>query len=119
MRDGGIDLEIEVKSERWRHRSRDGGIERDGSIERDGGIELALFSRPDPHTSVWNQRSHAHRLSLLHKPFSVSASLPLSLSLSLPISLLLSLFLSPSSVSCVAARKIVRRSVLGPVRDII
>ena len=25
---------------------------------------------------------------------------------------------SPSSVSCVAARKIVRRSVLGPVRDI-
>ena len=26
--------------------------------------------------------------------------------------------MSPSSVSCVAARKIVRRSVLGPVRDI-
>ena len=25
---------------------------------------------------------------------------------------------SPHSVSCVAARKIVRRSVLGPVRDI-
>ena len=25
---------------------------------------------------------------------------------------------SPSSVSCVAARKIVRRSVLGPVREI-
>ena len=25
---------------------------------------------------------------------------------------------SPSSVSCVAARKIVRRSVMGPVRDI-
>ena len=28
------------------------------------------------------------------------------------------LFGSPSFVSCVAARKIVRRSVLGPVRDI-